>query len=40
MLLFYIPWKRQKTKDFLTFSRGTEIEHWVNMGETVKFTQY
>ena len=28
----YIPWKHQKTKDFLPFSRGIEIKHWVKMG--------
>ena len=26
------PWKRQKAKDFLTFSGGIEIEHWAKMG--------
>ena len=25
---FYISWKRQKTKGFLTFSGGIEVEHW------------
>ena len=33
MYHFYIPWKRQKTKGFLTFSRGIEMEHWGNMGD-------
>ena len=28
---FYTPWKRQKTKGFLTFSRGIEMEHWTKM---------
>ena len=29
---FYTPWKRQKTKDFLTFSGGIEMWHWTKMG--------
>ena len=28
MFHFYSPWKRQKTKGFLTFSGGIEMEHW------------
>ena len=28
---FYIPWKRQKTKSFLTFPGGIEIEHLAKM---------
>ena len=24
------PWKRQKTRRFLTFSRGKEMENWQN----------
>ena len=32
MLHFYTPWKCQKTKGFLTFSGGVEMEHWPNMG--------
>ena len=28
---FYTPWKRQKTKGFLTFSGGIEMEYWVKM---------
>ena len=28
MFHFYTPWKRQKTKGFLTFSGGIEMEHW------------
>ena len=28
---FYTPWKRQKTKVFLTFSRGIEMWHWTKM---------
>ena len=32
MLLFYTPWKRQKTQGFLTFSGGIEKEHWPEMG--------
>ena len=29
---FYTPWKRQKTKGFLTFSGGIEMWHWAKMG--------
>ena len=29
---FYNLWKRQKTKDFLTFSGGVEMWHWNEMG--------
>ena len=32
---FYTPWKRQKTKGFLTFSRGIEMWSWTKMGLTV-----
>ena len=32
MFHFYIPWRRQTTKSFLTYSRGTEVEHWAKMG--------
>ena len=32
MFHFYTPWKRQKTKGFLTFLGGTEIEHWAKIG--------
>ena len=28
MFNFSTPWKRQKTFSFLSFSGGTEIEHW------------
>ena len=28
---FYTPWKRQKTKGFLTFLRGIKMEHWAKM---------
>ena len=28
---FYTRWKRQKTKVFLTFSRGIEMWHWTKM---------
>ena len=31
MFHFYIPWKRQKTKGFLTFSGGIEMKHWTKM---------
>ena len=33
---FYIPWKRQKTKCFLTFSGGIEIGHWREKGYCLK----
>ena len=29
---FYAPWKRQKTKGFLTFSGSIEMWHWTKMG--------
>ena len=29
---FYTPWKRQKTKGFLTLSGGIEMWHWTKMG--------
>ena len=32
MFHFYTPWKRQKTKDFLTFSGDIEMEHSANIG--------
>ena len=32
---FYSPWKRQKTRSFLTFSGGIEMEHWLDMGWNV-----
>ena len=32
MFNFCTPWKRQKTKVFLTFSGGLEMEHWSQMG--------
>ena len=32
VLHFYTPWKRQKTKGFLTFSGGKEMWHWTKMG--------
>ena len=31
MFHFYTPWKRQKTKGFLTFLGGIEIEHWAKI---------
>ena len=34
---FYTPWKRQKTKAFLTFSGGIEMWHWTKMGWTIYF---
>ena len=33
MTHFYTSWKCQKTKGFLTFSRGIEMWHWTKMGE-------
>ena len=27
----YTPWKRQKSLGFVTFSRGTEMEHWAKI---------
>ena len=32
MFHFYTPWKRKKTKSFLTFLGGIEMEHWVKIG--------
>ena len=32
MSYFYTPWKRQKTKGFLTFLGGIEIGHWREKG--------
>ena len=32
MLYFYTPWKRQKSKGFLMFSGGIEMEDWAKMG--------
>ena len=32
MFHFYTPSKRQKTKVFLTFSWGIEMEHWAKIG--------
>ena len=32
MLHFYIPRKRQKSKGFLTFSGGKEMEHRTQVG--------
>ena len=31
---FYTPWKRQKTKGFLTFSEAIEMWHWTKMINT------
>ena len=33
LLYFYTPWKRQKTKGFLAFSEGIEVERWAKMGQ-------
>ena len=32
---FYTRWKSQKTKGFLTFSGGIEMEHWAKMGKKI-----
>ena len=32
MFHFYTPWKRQKTKGFLTSSGGIQMEHWPKLG--------
>ena len=32
MFPFYIPWKYQKTKGFLVFPGGVQLEHWAEMG--------
>ena len=38
MFFLYTPWKRHKTKGFLTFSGGIEMEHLVNNGSmTIAF---
>ena len=37
MFHFYNPWKSQKTKGFLTFSGGTEMEYWHEMGYIYDF---
>ena len=29
---FYNPWKHQKTKGFLVYSRSLELEHWSEIG--------
>ena len=29
---FYTPWKRRKTKGFMTFSGGIEMWHWTKIG--------
>ena len=39
MFHFYTPWKRQKTKGFLTFSDGIKMEHWTDMGLGSAFLQ-
>ena len=31
-MYFYVPWKRQQTFGFLTFSGGVELVHWAKMG--------
>ena len=32
---FYTPWKRQKTRVFVTFSRRIDIEHWAYVGSII-----
>ena len=40
MLHFYSPCKSQKTNRFLTFSGGTEINHWAKKGlNEIRFTK-
>ena len=34
---FYAPWKRQKTKGFLTFSGGIEMWHWTTLSSSLFF---
>ena len=38
---FYTPWKRQKTKEFLTFSGGIEMwnKKWVELMSKVSYAQ-
>ena len=36
MIHFYTPWKRYKTKGFLTFSRGLEIEQWTKIAYLIQ----
>ena len=39
MLRFYTPWKRQKTRGFLTFSENTKIENWLQIGYVAKISK-
>ena len=32
LLYFYTPWKREKTKVFLIFSKGIEMKLWAKIG--------
>ena len=32
MFYFYTHWKHQKTRGFLMFSEGIEVEHWLKIG--------
>ena len=34
---FYTPWKRKKTKGFLMFSEGIEMEHWAKISSKYSF---
>ena len=33
MILVYTPWKHQKSRGFLVFSGGIEVEPWLQMGQ-------
>ena len=37
MFRFYTSWESQKTKGFLTFSRGMEIKRWAKIGLYFKY---
>ena len=36
---FYSPWKSQKNKDFLIFSGGIEMGHWLEIGSVNQKTK-
>ena len=39
MFHLYIPWKRQKTKGFLTFLWVIGLKHWAKMGQDIKLAR-
>ena len=39
MYHFWTPWKRQKTSGFLVFSGGTEMGHWLQMGQQQLYSE-